>query len=165
MLAHGLSIALLFGITGELRQRTGTLVFTDLGGLAKMMPIAGFAFGLGAFAAIGLPGFANFSGEVMIFFGAFHRNGNLNHFGTFQIATLLALWGVVISAIYMLRAYRAIFMGVPQERWSSLIDLSKNLRLPVTLLVAVSLWIGFFPQSFVRFIAPEGKSYAVVAKP
>src|SRR5881227_918662 len=74
MFAHGLSIALLFALAGELRQRTGTLVFDELGGLAKVMPFAGLAFGLGVFAAIGLPGFANFAGEIMIFFGAF-RNG------------------------------------------------------------------------------------------
>src|SRR2546425_1482627 len=35
MFAHGLSIALLFGIAGEIRKRTGTLVFDDLGGLGK----------------------------------------------------------------------------------------------------------------------------------
>src|SRR6202043_1620035 len=70
MFAHGLSIALLFAIAGEIRKRTGTLAFDDLGGLAKVMPIAGLAFGFAAFATIGLPGFANFAGEIMIFFGA-----------------------------------------------------------------------------------------------
>src|SRR5207253_6023307 len=34
--AHGLSIALLFAIAGEIRKRTGTLAFEDLGGLAKV---------------------------------------------------------------------------------------------------------------------------------
>ena len=36
MFAHGLSIALLFGIAGELRRRTGTLAFDELGGLARV---------------------------------------------------------------------------------------------------------------------------------
>src|SRR5207249_467945 len=58
MFAHGLSIALLFAIAGELRKRTGTLVFDELGGLARVMPFAGLAFGFGVFAAVGLPGFA-----------------------------------------------------------------------------------------------------------
>jgi len=49
MFAHGLSIALLFAIAGEIRKRTGTLLLDDLGGLAKVMPFAGLAFGLGAF--------------------------------------------------------------------------------------------------------------------
>src|SRR5206468_8272816 len=38
MFAHGLSIALLFALAGELRRRTGTLVFDELGGLARVMP-------------------------------------------------------------------------------------------------------------------------------
>src|ERR1700751_6354047 len=74
MFAHGLSIALLFALAGELRKRTGTLVFDELGGLAKVMPFASLAFGFGVFTAIGLPGLANFAGEIMIFFGAF-KNG------------------------------------------------------------------------------------------
>ena len=56
MFAHGLSIALLFALAGELRKRTGTLVFDELGGLGKVMPFASLAFGFGVFAAIGLPG-------------------------------------------------------------------------------------------------------------
>ncbi len=159
MLAHGLSIALLFGITGELRRRTGTLVFEDLGGLAKTMPFAGFVFGLAAFAAIGLPGFANFAGEVLIFFGAFRRGANMLRFDAFQVATTLALWGVVISAVYMLRAYRAVFMGRMESKWSGLVDLRNSLRLPITLLVAALLAVGFFPQSFVQIVTPPFRSF------
>ena len=153
MFAHGLSIALLFAIAGELRKRTGTLVFDDLGGLAKVMPFAGLAFGFGAFAAIGLPGFANFAGEIMIFFGAFQeRLGRWIGFHIFQIATVLALWGVVISTVYMLRAYRKTFMGTMSDQWKQLVDLRPGLRVPVTLLVAALLCFGFFPQAFVRML-------------
>src|SRR6266404_6183794 len=123
--AHGLSIALLFGLAGEIRKRTGTLVFDELGGLAKVMPFAGLAFGLGAFAAVGLPGFANFAGEIMIFFGAFQNGWEIERFHIFQIATVLGLWGVVISAVYMLRAYRKIFMGTLGARSDNLVDLDR----------------------------------------
>jgi NADH-quinone oxidoreductase subunit M len=157
--AHGLSIALLFAIAGEIRKRTGTLVFDDLGGLAKVMPFAGLAFGFAAFAAIGLPGFANFAGEIMIFFGAFQNGWEMQQFHIFQVATVLALWGVVVSTVYMLRAYRQTFMGTMAERWSNLVDLRTSLRVPVVLLVATLLWYGFFPQTFVRFITPAFKSY------
>ena len=44
MFAHGLSIAAMFAIAGQLRERTGTLVFTELGGLAQAMPFLGFTF-------------------------------------------------------------------------------------------------------------------------
>jgi NADH-quinone oxidoreductase subunit M len=159
MFAHGLSIALLFGLTGEIRRRTGTLVLDDLGGLGRAMPFAGLVFGIGAFAAIGLPGFANFPAEIMIFFGAFRNGADLHRFHIFQIATLLALWGVVISAVYMLRAYRAIFMGTLSERWKSLADLNQTLRIPIVLLVAVLLIVGFFPQTIVHVLRPTFEGY------
>ena len=154
MFAHGISIALLFALAGEIRRRTGTLVFSDLGGLGKVMPFTGLAFGLATFAAIGLPGFANFAAEVMIFFGAFRVGVNWHGFNLFQFATMLALWGVVISAVYMLRAYRAIFMGEISERWKNLSDFSRMLRIPIILLVAVALIVGCYPNSFLRVLRP-----------
>jgi NADH-quinone oxidoreductase subunit M len=159
MFAHGLSIALLFAIAGEIRKRTGTLLLDDLGGLAKVMPFAGLAFGLGAFAAIGLPGFANFAGEIMIFFGAFKNGWEMERFHLFQIATVFGLWGVVISTVYMLRAYRKAFMGTLAARWTDLVDLRPILRVPVALLVGALLSYGFFPQSFVRIITPTFRPY------
>lgn len=154
MFAHGVSIALLFGIAGEIRKRTGTLALNELGGLAKIMPFAGLGFGFAAFAAIGLPGFANFSAEIMVFFGAFANGADMQHFHIFQIATLLALWGVVISAVYMLRAYRAVFMGAVNEKLGRLPLIARTPRLPAVLLIGVSIWVGFFPQSVARLVAP-----------
>ncbi len=154
MFAHGISIALLFALAGEIRRRTGTLVLSDLGGLGKVMPFAGFAFGVATFAAIGLPGFANFAAEVMVFFGAFRVGADWQGFHLLQVATLLALWGVVISAVYMLRAYRSIFMGEINDRWKNLPDLARTLRLPVILLVAASLLVGFLPNTVLRVLRP-----------
>src|SRR5438034_4829572 len=157
--AHGLSIAVLFGIAGELRKRTGTLLLEDLGGLGIVTRFAGLSLGLGAVAAIGLSGFANFAAELMIFFGAFQNGWEMERFHIFQIATVLGLWGVVISTVYMLRAYRKTFMGTLGERWKGLVDLRPGLRVPVTLLVAALLCYGFFPQSFVRIVTPAFRTY------
>ena len=69
------------------------------------VPVLCFTFGLAAFASIGLPGFANFASELMVFFGAFQGYKGKS-FGWLEWTTVLALWGVVISAVYMLRAIR-----------------------------------------------------------
>ena len=106
------------------------------------------------FAAIGLPGFANFAGEIMIFFGAFRDGWEIGRLHIFQVATILALWGVVMSTVYMLRAYRKTFMGTIREQWQKLPDLRSGLRVPVMLLAAALLCYGFFPQSLVRMVAP-----------
>src|SRR5207244_2212836 len=156
---HGLYIALWFAIAGELRQRTSTLAFDELGGLARIMPFAGRAFGFGVFAAVGLPGFANFAGEIMIFFGAFKHGWTMDGFHIFQIATVLALSGVVISTIYMLRAYRKTFMGTLSERWKEVVDLRFGLRFPIAVLIGALLCFGFFPQSFVQTITPVFQTY------
>lgn len=162
--AHGLSIALLFAVAGQIRNRTGTLAFNELGGLAKVMPFAGLVFGFAAFAAIGLPGFANFASEIMIFFGAIRNGWDMQRFHTFQIATVLALWGVVISTVYMLRAYRSTFMGTMNERWGKIVDLSASLRIPVALLIAGLIWFGFFPQTLVRMVTPTFRTYFTATK-
>ena len=164
MFAHGLSIALLFAIAGQIRNRTGTLLFDDLGGLAKVMPFAGLAFGFATFAAIGLPGLANFASEIMIFFGAIRNGWEMQRFHIFQIATVLALWGVVISTVYMLRAYRSTFMGTMNERWGKLVDLRAGLRIPVGLLIAGLIWFGFFPQTLVRMVTPTFRAYFTATK-
>ncbi len=162
--AHGLSIALLFAVAGQIRHRTGTLLFDDLGGLAKVMPFAGLAFGFAAFAAIGLPGFANFASEIMIFFGTIRNGWEMQRFHIFQIATVLALWGVVISTVYMLRAYRSTFMGTMNERWGKLVDLGASLKVPVALLIAGLIWFGFFPQTLVRMVTPTFRTYFTATK-
>jgi len=163
LFAHGLSIAALFALSGELRERTGTLDFSELGGLAKAMPAFGLFFGLAAFASIGLPGFVNFAAELQIFFGAFA--GGIPLFGqldgkevfalnNFQIATVCAVWGVVISAVYMLRAYRRVFLGTLSDRWARLPEISGLPRVAVAILLVVMLVFGFFPQILVNLIAP-----------
>jgi NADH-quinone oxidoreductase subunit M len=155
MLGHGLSIAALFAICGHLRESVPSLAFTKFGGLAKSVPFLGYAFGMAAFASIGLPGFANFAGEMMVFFGAFKSGataGSLN-FGGSQIATICGLWGVIISAVYMLRAYRQMFMGEPAAE-RAVAEPGAALRWSVIMLLAVLLIGGMWPRSFLSLIQP-----------
>jgi NADH-quinone oxidoreductase subunit M len=154
MLAHGLSIAALFAISGELRKQTGTLDYRDLGGLAKSMPLLRFLFGLATFASIGLPGFANFASELLVFFGAFKTATPGSVFNGYQWAAVCGLWGLVISAVYMLRAYRGIFFGECSQRWSGVRDVSLSVGWPVLLLVAVLLLFGFAPQIILQAVEP-----------
>ena len=155
LVAHGLSVAALFALNGELRERTGTLDFKELGGLAKAMPQFGLLFGFAAMASVGLPGFANFAGELMIFFGAFSAGAPVRDgFNNFQIATVFAVWGVVISAVYMLRAYRRVFMGPISDRWKALPEIATVPRLCIAGLILLLLIGGFFPQVLVSHIFP-----------
>ena len=168
MFAHGLSIAVLFAVAGEVRSRTGTLRMDELGGLARSMPFLALAFGLGLFASIGLPGFANFASEVMVFFGAFGAETHLvrkgaRFFDHHQIATVVALWGVVMSAVYMLRAYRQVFLGearvtsdnVPAAPAAAFADLTGGRRWALALLIVGLVVVGFRPGTLVEAIRPS----------
>lgn len=154
LFAHGLTIAALFALCGEVARRTGTLEFSELGGLASPAPKLGLLFGLAAMASVGLPGFATFASEIMIFFGAFAR-GNVGAFNWFQTTTVLALWGVVISAVYMLRAYRRVFWGTRGSAVKDdLPDVSSGVRWAVIILLAGLLITGFRPSLLLDLINP-----------
>jgi NADH-quinone oxidoreductase subunit M len=146
MVGHGLSAALLFALAGEIRQRTGETRLAELGGLAQKAPFLAIAFVIASLASVGLPGLANFSGELLIFFGAWKEH---------PWATALALWGVVISSVYTLRAVRAVLFGDLPAKFAQVADIGTwKERAPYVLLIAASLVLGFAPQPFLKFIQP-----------
>lgn len=152
MFAHGVSIALLFGLADRIERLTGSLDLQDLGGLAKPAPRLAFLFGVAAMASIGLPGLANFPGELMVFLSAFRDYDPVVGFGPVQVACVLAIWGVVISAVYMLRAYRAIFQGPTVPATASAADLGFAERIPVLLLVVALFAVGLYPNLLLQFL-------------
>jgi NADH-quinone oxidoreductase subunit M len=139
MIAHGFLAALSFGLSGYLYQQTGTLDMKDLGGLLRKLPFIGAALVMAMLAGCGLPGFANFAGEVTVFFGAWK---------VFHLVTVLACWGaLIIGAVYMLRAVRSILHGPLGAEWPRLADAGNLWRkLPFALLLASLLVFGFFPR-------------------
>lgn len=158
MFAHGISIALLFGLADRIERNTGTLDLQELGGLAKSAPKLAFIFGIAAMASIGLPGLANFSGEVLVFLSAFQGYNpapspfEATGLGPVQIACILSIWGVVISAVYMLRAYRNIFQGPAVKATESAADLTLADRIPATLLVLALFAVGLYPNLLLNLL-------------
>jgi NADH-quinone oxidoreductase subunit M len=92
-------------------------------------------------ASSGLPGFANFVSEVMVFIGAWQQGSMV-----FRVATICAVWGIVVTATYLLRAVRTSFFGPFDEKWNMLKDATPLQRLPYLLLLAVLLIVGFCPR-------------------
>ncbi len=154
MVAHGFLAALTFAISGYLYQHTGTLEMNEMGGLLRRLPFIGTALVMAALAGCGLPGFANFVGEVMVFFAAWE---------TARWVTVLAIWGgLLIGAVYMLRAVRAILHGELADRWASLDDASSVWRrLPFALLLTGLLLFGFVPRLLTDKIKPVAQQIVV----
>ncbi|MBN2508342.1 MAG: NADH-quinone oxidoreductase subunit M [Verrucomicrobia bacterium] len=143
MVAHGFLAALMFGLGGHLWQQTRTLEMNDLGGLLRQAPFLGTATIMAMLAGCGLPGFANFAGEVLVLFGA-SKTVTLASPHTW---VALAAWaGLVIGAVYMLRAVRRIFHGPLAGHSAGVPDMSGWRRVPFVLLLGALMVFGCFPR-------------------
>jgi len=144
MVAHGLSVALLFLLSTSVYHRTHTFDMGQMGGLAQKAPVLAWMFVAATFASIGLPGFANFWGELTIFVALW----NFSHW-----VTVVALTGTVISAVYGLRAAARVFFGPQSEAFARVCaahppsDIGWGERLPAAILVAALIFIGMWPRS------------------
>jgi len=157
MVAHGLLAALAFGLSGYFYTQTRTLDMDKISGLLKGMPFWGTAMMMALLAGCGLPGFANFAGEITVFFGAWsipalEPGQDLTHplqtySAQFRIITLIAVWSaLVIGAVYMLRAIRKLLHGEPASDAPVAEDISSWKKLPYALLLGVLLLFGFYPK-------------------
>ena len=115
-----------------------------MGGLAQKTPVLAAFFVAATFASVGLPGFANFWGELTVFVALWKFS---------PWVTAVAVSGVVISAIYALRAAAKIFFGQPSEKFQQVIaahppaDLDWAERLPALILLATLVFVGFWPRA------------------
>jgi NADH-quinone oxidoreductase subunit M len=160
MIAHGFLAALTFALSGYIYQKTGTLQISELGGLCRPLRFIGTALLMAAMAGCGLPGFANFVGEVTVFFGAWSQP-------SLRLVTVLAVWGaLIIGAVYMTRAIRNILHGPVPEKFSNLADASNVWRkLPYALLLASLLLFGFLPKLLTEKINPDAEKIVSMANP
>jgi len=172
MVAHGLSAALLFGLSGEITHRSGENRFAELGGLAQRAPLLAVLFSFASMASMGVPGLANFAGELMVFFASFATAPALPLLGSgFAV---IAIYGTVITAIFQLRAIKNVFYGPMPERYRlqkvapsaaggeeavEVIGMTDTASLaeyaPYVLLILASLVIGFMPFLLIHLVQPS----------
>ena len=129
MFNHGTITAMLFTLVGVLYDQAhhrwivypmdykdpelaGKLGF---GGLASKLPVFNGFIILAFFAGLGLPALSGFISEAMCFIGGF---------GSFRLLTIIGTLGILLNAIYFLRAYQRIFLGPFNEKYSDLKDMN-----------------------------------------
>lgn len=137
MFAHGVMTALFFSAVGYIYDRTHTKMIPELGGLSKTMPIASAFFIVAAFAGIGVPCMASFWAELLVFLGAVK---------TYPVRGILAVLGLVVSALFMLRVVQKTFYGERNERWAHIPDVPPFLATPRIILVSIIIFFGIFPK-------------------
>ncbi|MEC8243986.1 MAG: NADH-quinone oxidoreductase subunit M [Verrucomicrobiota bacterium] len=145
MCAHGLSVSLMFLLANFIYKRSGSLEMDEIGGLAKQTPMLACFFAAATFATIGLPGFGNFWGEFAIFL-------SLGEYTDNYIILFLAALGIILSAIFGLRAMSRIFFGAKTdellafEKKNSINDLKPFEIIPTVVIVVPLLFIGLWPR-------------------
>ncbi|OPZ75620.1 MAG: NAD(P)H-quinone oxidoreductase chain 4 1 [Verrucomicrobia bacterium ADurb.Bin474] len=143
MLAHGLSVAALFHLATAIQHRCRTFNMEEMGGLGKEAPVLCGLFMTAMLASIGLPGFANFWGEFTVFASIWQWK---------PLVLVIALTGIVISAIYGLRAVAKTFFGQPTEAFREIrtrhlvSDIGWAERIPAVILLIALLIFGLIPH-------------------
>jgi NADH-quinone oxidoreductase subunit M len=141
MFTHGTITALLFVMVGLIYDRTHTRQIADLGGLAHIMPVGASVFVIAGLASLGLPTMSGFVAEFLIFAGSA---------GRFELATAIAVVGILLSAGYILWTVQRVFFGPINERWHHLTDTTEWYEtVAMSALVAAILGVGIYPSTIV----------------
>jgi NADH-quinone oxidoreductase subunit M len=138
LFSHAVTAAALFWFLALLERRSDGLTgLNDFGGLRRAMPVFSGLMGITLFASLGLPGLIGFPGEFLIFKGVFPLD---------WWAAALALFGLLMTAVFLLTIVQRVFSGPLHERWAAMPDLTLAERCMLAPAVVVMFVVGLYPQ-------------------
>jgi NADH-quinone oxidoreductase subunit M len=150
MVSHGISTGALFILAGALQERMHTREIARMSGLWKTMPALSGAGLFFVMASAGLPGLGDFVGEFLVLLGAYRTNVSL---------TAVATLGIIAATLYGLKITSQVFQGPNRNNWN-LADLFPREWVIVGCMMVSLLWLGLYPQSFIRLFRPVPESPA-----
>lgn len=148
-LNHGISTGALFLLIGLLYERIHTRKFSDMGGLKQQMPVFSAFFLIIMLSSIGLPGLNGFVGEFMALLGGF-QSAYAGAFGLNIVLALIAGFGVVVGAVYLLLMFMKTFYGPVNPNLTRLKDLKPWEVGLVGVFVLFAFWGGLYPNTFLQ---------------
>ncbi len=138
MFTHGTITGLLFVMVGAVYDRAHTRDIDELSGLAHTMPFAATVMMIAGLAALGLPSMSGFVAELLVFLGSFD---------TYTAPTIIAVFGILLTAGYITWVIQRVFFGQKSERWALLPDANAWWeRVPMAALVVVIVAVGIRPS-------------------
>lgn len=143
MVAHGVMSALFFAMIGYVYEKTHLRSIEELRGLAHQMPRVAVGFMLAGMASLGLPGLIGFIPEFTIFVGSF---------SAYPICAVLAISGIIFTALYTLRVLAKVLFGPRSVRFDKYCDARGVELVPLVLLGVVLVGFGLFPQVLMGLI-------------
>ena len=161
MFNHGTSTAIMFLLIGILYERSHHrwIVKPDgsrgYGGLYTQLPVYSIVFIIGMFASMGLPGLSGFVSEFLIFLGIYQR---------FTTITVLALFGLLIGAAYLLWMFKRMFFGEVNPEVKEYHDMTKlEIAYMAPLCIAVIVF-GVWPSPILNVMkASVGQLVSLLA--
>ncbi len=137
MLSHGVISGALFLCVGVVYDRMHTREIAFYGGVADRMPIYAAVFMLFTMGNIGLPGTSGFIGEILTLTGVY---------GAATWPAIIAVSGVILSAVYGLSLYRRVVFGqITNPALATIADVSPRESLVFAPLILVTLALGLQP--------------------
>ena len=144
MISHGLISAALFLCVGVIYDRLHSRLISSYGGLVNFIPKYSFLFLVFALAALGLPGTTGFLGEFLVLTGSFQKN---------YIVAMLATFGVVLGAAYMLWLTKRVLFGkTTNEDIKTLKDTNNLEIMMLSSLAFFIIFFGFYPAPLMETI-------------
>ncbi len=151
MFNHGFSTAALFLVLGFLVHRRGSARIEDFGGVQRTAPVLAGLFLVAGLATLGLPGTSSFASEFLVMTGSWQRH---------PVYVAVSTLGIVLAAVYVLRAYKRTMTGPVTEAVSERVttDLNGREKLVLAPLIIVLLVFGFFPKPMLHAIEPAARA-------
>ncbi len=147
MFTHGAITGMLFFGVGVVYDKAHTRDIDIFGGIAARMPREITLHSIACFASLGLPALAGFVAEYLVFTGSF---------ATLPVPTILCVFGVVLTAGYLLWMLRRAFYGPLNIRWARLTDINTVAEfLPLATLAVIIFFVGVYPAVIVNVITPS----------
>ncbi len=146
MFNHGVITVGFFLIIGFIEQRRGSILVKDFTGLQGPAPVMAALFTLVMLASIGLPGLSGFVGEYFILIGTF---------ATHAWWSVVATFGVVAAALYLLWAYQRVFHGRAEGANAAIPDATSRERWVLVPVVVLIVALGVFPKPVIDRISPS----------
>lgn len=138
MVSHGLISAGLFFVVGMLYDRMKTKEIASFGGVASKMPVLASFFMILVMGSVGLPATSGFISEFLSLAGIFKYNIYL---------AMIAAFGVVLGAVYMLSLYKRIMFGeITNKKIEKLQDIKFNEAFVLFVLSALTIILGIAPE-------------------
>lgn len=144
---HAVSKGLLFLSAGAVMKQLGIRDIREMGGLAGQMRVTATSSTTAALSIAGVPPFACFISEFLIFVGAFQA---INSDGFYVLPTALMLVATVLSLAYALRYIRHIFLGPTKLKKAE--EVPFFMKLAMVILVVFVIVLGIWPTFFLNLI-------------